>query len=366
MDQNILDQQYFGLIGSDWAIMIGVWLLSSLILMAVKRVLISRLAAKAAKTENKIDDIGAEVLGATRTFFILIMSAYAAVEIVSGGSPAFDTIRRLAFIGLLLQVGFWVNALIDSLAKWYTTRGQDEGASTQKTAVKAFGMVGRLVAWSILVLLLLENFGVDVTALIAGLGIGGLAVALAIRPILEDIFAYFSIIVDKPFENGDYVVAGSFSGTVQHVGIKTTRFTSGSGEEIIFPNSDLLSSRLRNYKKMKERRADYSVGVTYDTPQEKLEKLAGQIREIIEAEEDVRFDRGHLTDFGDSAIIFQFVYYMQNPAFAFYRDTQERINLKTMGLFQREGIEFAFPTQTLHIESIPASLSGSNSEGRAE
>lgn len=227
--------------------MTAVWAGLSVVLLIVKRILINRLTKLADRTENKIDDIFADVLRATRRFFILIVSAYIAVEIVTSGSEAIDVIRKIAFLGVLIQIGFWANALIDSMANYYVTQQGKEAAAGQITAVKAFGMVGRLVVWSVIVLLSLENFGIDVTALVAGLGIGGLAVALAIRPLLEDIMAYFSIVVDRPFVQGDYVVTGDFSGTVDHVGIKTTRFISISGEEIVFPNSDLLSSRLRNY-----------------------------------------------------------------------------------------------------------------------
>lgn len=353
MDQNIMDQIILGLSLTDWAIMIAVWAVSSAVLTVAKNLLISRFTRMAERTENQIDDIFADVMRATRKFFIFIVSAYLAVELIIGDAPTVGIIRKFAFLGVLLQIGFWGNALMDSLASWYLTRVGDS-AATQVTAIKAFGLIGRLVVWSITLLLSLDNFGIDVTTLIAGLGIGGLAFALAIRPLLEDIFAYFSIVVDRPFVKGDYVVAGSFSGTVEHVGIKTTRFISKTGEEIVFPNSDLLSSRLRNYKKMKERRADFSLGVTYDTPAEKLSRLSGQIRQIVDNEELVRFDRGHLSEFGDSAIIFQFVYYMKDPAYGVYMDTQERINLAIIDLFQKEGIEFAFPTQTLHVESLPS------------
>jgi len=356
MDQNIMDQIILGLSITDWATMVGVWAVASVVLTVVKNVLISRFSRLAERSENQIDDIFADVLRSTRKFFIFIVSAYIAIEVVTGSSPVVVVIRKFAFLGVLLQVGFWGNAMIDALARWYLTK-EGDSAATQVTAIKAFGLVGRLIIWSIALLFSLDNFGVDVTALIAGLGIGGLAFALAIRPLLEDIFAYFSIVVDRPFVNGDYVVAGDFSGTVEHVGIKTTRFTSISGEEIVFPNSDLLSSRIRNYKKMKERRADFSVGVTYDTPPDKLSRLSGQIQQIVENEEQARFDRGHLAEFGDSAIIFKFVFYMKVPAYAAYMDSQERINLAMIDLFNREGLEFAFPTQTLHVESLPATTS---------
>jgi len=211
-------------------------------------------------------------------------------------------------------------------------------------------MVGRLVLWTLVFLALLDNFGVDVTALVAGLGIGGIAIALAVQNVLADLLAYVSIVADRPFVYGDYLVVGDYSGTVEHIGIKTTRIRSLTGEQIIFSNNDLLGSRVRNYKRMNERRALFSVGVTYDTSHEILTELPEMLRGIVEAQENVRFDRAHLKTFGDFAIQFEVVYHMVVPDYAVFMDTQQTINLAIHRLFTDRGIEFAFPTQTIHLE----------------
>ena len=207
-------------------------------------------------------------------------------------------------------------------------------------------------------MLILNNLGFDVTALIAGLGIGGVAIALAAQNILGDLFASLAIVLDRPFVVGDFIVFGDYLGTVERVGIKTTRIRSLSGEELVCSNTDLLATRIRNYKRMAERRVVFSIGVTYDTTAEQLARLPGLLREIVEAQPAVRFDRAHFQKYGDFALIFEIVYWMLDPDFNRFMDTQQAINLAIYRQAQAEGIAFAFPTQTIHLErSAPAAAS---------
>jgi len=356
MDQSFLDQNLFGLTVLDWARMVGVWLLLTGAFLLMRKQLFGRFSRMAARTTNRVDDVIAEMLKRTKTFFLLIVALYISVEILTEDAPAVDTILRIVFLGLLIQVGIWGTSLIALWAQWYSERGTGEGATpdgANVTAIKALVLIGRLIVWAVVLLTALDNFGVDVTALVAGLGIGGLAVGLALQNVLQDILAYISILVDKPFVFGDFMVVGDFSGTVEHIGIKSTRVRSLSGEQIVFGNADLLSSRIRNYKRMLERRVLFSVGVTYDTPQEKLERIPVWMKEIVAEQDQARFDRAHLKSFGDSAILFEIVYYMLVPDYAVYMDTQQAVNLAIRQLFEREGIEFAFPTQTIHVGSMP-------------
>jgi small-conductance mechanosensitive channel len=206
------------------------------------------------------------------------------------------------------------------------------------------GFVGRLVLWTAVLLLVLENLGVDVTALIAGLGVGGIAVALAVQNILGDLFASLSIVLDKPFAVGDFLIIDDFLGSVEHVGLKTTRLRSLSGEQLIFSNADLLGSRIRNYGRMFERRVVFTLGVTYQTPREKLVQIPIIIRKAIEEQEKVRFDRSHFQAYGDFSLNFETVYYVLAPDY-------NAINLRIHERFEQEGIEFAYPTQTLLVKS---------------
>jgi small-conductance mechanosensitive channel len=196
----------------------------------------------------------------------------------------------------------------------------------------------------------LDNLGVDITALVAGLGVGGIAVGLALQDVLKDTFAALSIILDKPFELGDFVVVDDLAGNVEHIGIKTTRVRSLSGEQLVFGNGDLLSSRIRNFKRLVERRGLFTFGVLYSTPADTLERIPEMVREIVDGLETTRFDRAHFKAFGDSSMDFEVVYYVLDAEYLTFMDLQQAINLALVRRFADEGIEFAYPTRTLFLE----------------
>ncbi|HEV7226556.1 MAG TPA: mechanosensitive ion channel family protein, partial [Pirellulales bacterium] len=187
------------------------------------------------------------------------------------------------------------------------------------------------------------------SALVAGLGVGGIAIALAAQNVLGDLFASLSIVLDRPFILGDFIAVGDFSGAVEHIGLKTTRLRSLSGEQLVFSNADLLQSRIRNYKRMYERRIQFTFGVAYGTSRDQLTAIPGMIREAIAAHEKTRFDRAHFKSFGDSALIFEAVYYVLSPDYNLYMDIQQAINLTLLQGFAAAGIDFAFPTQTIYV-----------------
>jgi small-conductance mechanosensitive channel len=207
-----------------------------------------------------------------------------------------------------------------------------------------------MLLWTIILLVALDNLGFNVTTLIAGLGISGIAIALAVQNILGDLFSSFSIVLDKPFVIGDFIIIDEYLGTVEYVGIKTTRIRSLSGEQLIFSNSDLLKSRIRNFKRMFERRVVFSVSVVYGTSHENLVKIPKMIREIILNQDRVRFDRAHFKEYGAYSLNFEIVYWIQNPDYNVYMDTQQNINLAIYEQFNREGIQFAYPTQTVLLQ----------------
>jgi len=226
-----------------------------------------------------------------------------------------------------------------------------DGAGT--TTVAALSFISKVVLWSIVLLLALENLGFDVTALVAGLGVGGIAVALALQNILGDLFASLSIVLDKPFLVGDYIVVDSLQGTVEHIGLKTTRVRSLSGEQIIFSNADLLKSRVRNFKRMQERRVAFAFGVTYQTTEAQLTAIPAIVRGVVSAQRDTRFDRTHFQAIGESALTFEAVYYVTNPDYTAFMDIQQAINLALLQRFREEGIVFAYPTRTLVVRQEP-------------
>jgi small-conductance mechanosensitive channel len=254
------------------------------------------------------------------------------------------------FIGLLiLQSGFWANRGMDFWLRlrFAPTESDDDGARNMTRSLLSF--IGRVVLWSLVALLILDNMGFNVTTLVASLGIGGVAVALAVQNILGDLFASLSIAIDKPFVINDFIIVDDLMGSVEHVGLKTTRIRSLSGEQIIFSNNDLLKSRIRNYKRMQERRVPFTIGVTYDTPLEKLQGIPDLIRQAVEAQGGVRFDRAHFKGFGPSSLDFEAVYHVLDPDYTRYMDAQQGINLQLVRVFTELGIDFAFPTQTLHV-----------------
>ncbi|MGH7446139.1 MAG: mechanosensitive ion channel family protein, partial [Longimicrobiales bacterium] len=215
--------------------------------------------------------------------------------------------------------------------------------------INALGFVIRLGFYSVLVLMGLSNLGFDITALIAGLGIGGIAIALALQNVLGDLFASLSIVLDRPFIIGDFIIVDNLAGTVEYIGLKTTRVKSLSGEQLVFANGDLLSSRVRNFKRMYERRIVFSLGVTYQTPRAQLEQIPSMIRAAVERQQNTRFDRSHFLAYGDFSLNFETVYYVLVPEYNTYMDVQQAINFEIHRAFEDAGIEFAYPTQTVFV-----------------
>ncbi|MDA9101323.1 mechanosensitive ion channel family protein [Omnitrophica bacterium] len=228
---------------------------------------------------------------------------------------------------------------------WIKKAESPGSAGTAKT----IGTVVSVVVWGVAVVFFLDNLGFDVSAVVAGLGIGGVAVALAAQNILGDLFNYFVIFFDRPFEEGDFVILGDYMGVIENVGIKTTRIRSLGGEQIVLSNTDLTTSRLRNYKRMRQRRVLFRLGVVYQTTHEQTEKIPGMIKAVVEGVENTRFDRAHFQAFGDFSLNFEVVYYVLSADYNQYMDIQEKINLGIQKAFAAEGIEFAYPTQTLFV-----------------
>ncbi|HKJ92378.1 MAG TPA: mechanosensitive ion channel family protein, partial [Longimicrobiales bacterium] len=258
--------------------------------------------------------------------------------------------RIAVFFAFLLQLALWGNVFIARLIHNYAKKRLEDDAA-MATTVRFAGFLARMTLWIVIVLVAMDNLGIQITTLVAGLGVGGVAVALAVQNVLGDLFASLSIVLDKPFVIGDFIIVGDLMGTVEHVGLKTTRLRSLGGEQLVFSNSDLLNSRIRNYKRMFERRIVFSFGVLYQTPRETLEKIPGVVREIIEALEDTRLDRAHFARFGPSSLDFEVVYYVLKPDYNTYMDRQQAINLELMRRFEDMGVEFAYPTQTIFLES---------------
>ena len=253
-----------------------------------------------------------------------------------------DVLPTLAIIAGLVQAAFWGDQFIRFLlGRYIRSRSGDEVDGD--TAYNLLQGVLRFVLWVLIVLMIIENLpGVEITPLLAGLGVGSVAVALAVQNILSDLFASLSIVLDKPFVVGDSIEVDTFSGTVENIGLKTTRVRSTTGEELVFSNSDLLGSRIRNYRRMNERRAVIELRVAYDTPIDKLEALPALIEQEISSVDLVRFDRAHLKTLSDFALIYEIVYWVLVPDYRTYMDTLQEINLRLLNRLEQERIEIPF------------------------
>lgn len=345
-----LESTYYGNPLWLWAAAAGVAIVTYLVLTGVRTVVLRGLGRGVPAGERNWRTLVAVALRRVTGLFVLIIAIYAGLSLLvlpaHAGSIAFSILS----IALFVQAALIADAVVIELS---TRRVVIEAAAaeTVRNAMSLIQLFARAAVWSIAALLVLDNLGFDVTALVAGLGIGGIAIALAAQNILGDLFASLAIILDKPFVVGDFIIFGEFQGTVEKIGVKTTRLRSLSGEQLVCSNSDLLSSRLRNYQRMEERRISFSFGVTYETPFAKLERVADMVREIIENTDGTRFDRAHFASYGESSLDFTVVYYVLSPDYRRYMDIQQSINLALFARFEAEQIEFAYPTRTIHLAS---------------
>lgn len=332
-----------------WALAAGIALVTWIVLVAARRIIIAQVVRLSRKTTNQLDDLVAEVLRAIRAWFLLGIALYAGSNALTLPSAVHANLLTALVLVALLQAGMSASAGTRFFLEHYKKeRLQDDpGAATM---VGAMSFLVRMVLWAAVLLLALDNLGIDITALVAGLGVGGVAVALAAQNILGDLFASLAIVLDKPFVLGDFIIVGDMMGTVEHIGLKTTRLRSLGGEQLIFSNADLLSSRVRNYKRMFERRVVFTLGVTYQTPRDKLRLIPGIIRDAITAQEKTRFDRSHLSAYGAYAIDFETAWYVLDPDYGVYMEIQQAVYLEIHERFEAEGIEFAYPTQTIFVE----------------
>jgi len=345
--ESAMDLELYGGTLTQWLAAIAISAGLVMLVRMAKPLIIRRLEKVSQHTRVAIDDAVVQALRSTRTLLITLVAIDVGSRALSLPPNTQKIVDGVATIALFLQVGIWLSALLQFWLQRTETkaRATNPGAATSLAAV---GFVGRIVLWSLVLLLILDNLGINITTLVAGLGIGGIAVALAVQNILGDLFASLSIVIDKPFVVGDFIIVDDYMGSVEHIGLKTTRIRSLGGEQIIFSNSDLLKTRVRNYKRMLERRVVFKFGLTYDTPPETLEKVPGIVRRIIEAQDKARFERSHFFAFGESSLDFETIFWMKTPDYNVYMDVQQAVNLALMRELAALEVQFAFPTRTLH------------------
>lgn len=343
----LLERIYFNNTIQDYLIAAAIIVIGMLFIRLIKSSVLRRISSWASRTSSKVDDVVIETIGrfGVPAFYLFVI--YVALHTLNLPQRG-EKILHIAFtVAITYYILRLISSMIHLVLRTYVSR-QENGEEKAKQ-LGGIMLIVNMVIWAVGLLFLFDNMGYDITAVIAGLGIGGIAVALAAQNILGDLFNYFVIFFDRPFEIGDFIVVDQKSGTVEYIGIKTTRVRALSGEQLVFSNSDLTDSRLHNFKRMQTRRIVFKFGVIYQTPPGQLEQIPSIIRTIIESQPDVVFDRAHFASYGDSSLDFEVVYIVQSAVFNTYMDIQQRINFAIFKEFLSQGIEFAYPTRTLFM-----------------
>ncbi len=348
----ILQTQFAGNALQSWLSALLIALAALVIVTTLRYVMCRHLNRLAGQTGLAFWPVLAAVVQRTKWLSILILGLFLGSIAISMPDKLRTAMNTAAIIVLLIQAGLWAAAALGVSVERYRQQQLSKDPASV-TTLNLLNFIGRITVWALVILLSLDNLGVNITALVAGLGVGGIAVALALQTILGDLFSSLSIALDKPFVLGDFLIVNDLMGSVEYVGLKTTRLRSLSGEQLIFSNSDLLKSRIRNFGRMFERRVPFDIGVTYQTPRDKLNLIPQIIREGIERQAKTRFDRSNFKAFGNFALVFETVYFVLGPDYNEYMNIQEAINLHILERFEAEGIEFAYPTQTLLVQQQP-------------
>jgi small-conductance mechanosensitive channel len=345
----------FGNALTEWAIAIFIGGAVCLALYGVHGFLLRRLRAFAETSTSYLDDLAINIMSRTHFLFILSMGVYAAMQWLVLPEKIATLLGRIAVAVMLVQAARWADAGLKGwLLHYRTQRAALDIASSTSTA--ALGFFARVVLWVVIFLMVLDNFGVNITTLVASLGIGGIAVALAMQNILGDLFGSLSIVLDKPFVVGDFIVIDDIAGTVEYIGLKSTRIASLSGQQVVFSNSDMLKSRIHNYKRMQTRRIVFEINVTREIDQRQLHLIPVILREAVEAQQQARFDRAHFKGYGAVSLDFEIVYFVETPDYNVYMDVQQEINFALFDRFAAEDIPFAYPVQTVRVANPEFSL----------
>jgi small-conductance mechanosensitive channel len=347
----LTDATLLGLPVPDLALAVAAALAAYIAMRLVLRYVIGRMRQIAQRTSNHVDDMVVDVLGSTNRVFLLLAAVLVGVGMLDLSERWNQRVAQLWFIALALQTGLWFTRAIGLGLRRYEARHGSSGMTQVSASAVLLSWSLRSLLWAIVLLAVLSNLGVNITAFVASLGVGGIAIALAVQNILGDLFASLSIAVDKPFEVGDAIGIGDLSGTVQHIGLKTTRLRSLTGEQIVISNTDLLKQVVKNYRRMDERRIAFKFGMSYRSDPEKLEAVPGIVKRLIESRPALRLDRVHFQAFGESSLDFEVVYFVTTPDYGLYMDEQQRLNLQMMREFAALGLEFAIPARSVYVTS---------------
>ena len=347
--QELFDQIYFGNAAWLWIVAGAITLGVLFILLLLRRLTRSQYKRLAATPQEEFLEIPLHVAARTTVWFLLIASVFLGLQTLELPAKAARVLLTVFTVASFWQIGLWATTAVLAALE----RKQRKTLAVDRAAAGTLGIIAfmaRITIWSFVLLLTLSNLGIEIEPLLAGLGIGGIAVALAAQNILGDLFASLSITLDRPFVLGDTLQVDDFVGTVEYIGVKSTRLRSVNGEQIIMPNSNLLTSRVRNHTRATERRVVFTISVGQETPPAALQKIPGLIRSLIESHKDVRFDRSHFAKIAATSFDFEAVYVVKTTEYNRHMDILQEINLRLIEAFEKEGIAFAYPAQRLYLE----------------
>jgi small-conductance mechanosensitive channel len=352
--KEFLEQMYFGNTVKEYLVSIGIFILAVLITMIFKKIILKKLREWAKKTETTVDDFLIGVIEKGLVPLLYLGAFYLAIKTLT----LQPNVERIIDVAAVIIMTLFIIRMITTFLRYLLNSfirkkaEAEEDALRKQKQIRGITTIVNFLIWVLGFVFLLDNLGFEISAVIAGLGIGGIAIALAAQAILGDLFSYFVIFFDRPFEIGDFIIVGEKKGNVEYIGIKTTRIRSLSGEQLVFSNTELTNSIIHNYKRMERRRVLFRLGVIYETPGSQLAEIPAIVKGIIEEQPDVAFDRAHFASYGNFSLDFEFVYYVLSSDYNKYMDTQQVINLKIYQEFERRGIVFAYPTQTLYLNKV--------------
>lgn len=348
--RELLEHRYLGATGLQWLVATTIVLALTPLLIVARRLLAARLRKLASLSRTDIDDFLVTLVERTRGWFFALLSLRAATLVFELPERWDHRAQNALVIGGMIQGGLWMATLVRYLVDHRFARAMNRDGHVVPVAQTLLRFAGLVVVWTIVLLAVLSSFGIDITALVAGLGVGGVAVALAVQTLLGDVLASISIAVDKPFSPGDYIALGTDQGTVRRVTLRSTVIGGLGGEELVIANNDMLKSRISNYTRMTERRVGFSVRVPYDTDDALLEGLPALLRRTIEAHGDkVRFDRATLMTLAESWLQYDIVYWVLSPEYGVFAKIHERVLLDLVRDMRAAGHAFALPGRSLHI-----------------
>lgn len=348
MSAEFFSQTFLGNTLTDYGIAIAFLIGGLIVINGLRSLILTSLRQWAKKARVNIDPRLIKIISQAFVRLLYVGNVSLAIGNLDLHPTFNETISSLVVIATTIIGIQFLSQLTEFGVRSYLLK---KGDIELEQSFSALMPILRTILWTVGAVFLLDNLGFDISAVVASLGIGGLAIAFAAQGILADLFSYFSIILDRPFSLGDFIIVDDFLGTVEHIGIKTTRLKSLSGEEIVIANTDLTGSRIRNYKRMERRRVVFSLGVLYETPKEKLEVIPAIIQDIITNQDQVIFDRAHFASYGDFSLNYEVVYLVEGNDYNLYMDVQQKINLAIFEAFAQRGIEFAYPTNLTYIQS---------------